>query len=165
MAEANLVGERGKGYQHCLEILDGGRITVAALSVGLAQACLDHGLVRARERQAFGSPIGAFEAIQFMLVDKRVRIEVARLATLRATWLRDEDLPFRTEAAIAKLYASEAAVTCTRDVVQIHGGYGFMDESPVARLYRDGKILEIAEGTSEVLRLVIAKDWGFRSPK
>lgn len=161
---ANLVGERGRGFHQALEILDGGRITVAALSIGLARACLEHSLARAHDREAFGRPIGAYEAIQFKLADMRLAVETARLLTLRAAWLRDQGRPYRTEAAMAKLYASEAAVTCTRDAVQIHGGLGFMDDSPVARLYREGKILEIAEGTSEVLRMVIAKDWGFGAP-
>jgi alkylation response protein AidB-like acyl-CoA dehydrogenase len=131
---------------------------VAALGVGLAQGCLDESVKYAKEREAFHRPIGAFQGIQFKLADMRVRVETARLATYRAAWLRDQGRPFKAAAAVAKLYSSEIAVTCAREAVQIHGGYGYMEEFPVARYYRDSKILEIGEGTSEIMRRVIARD-------
>jgi len=114
----------------------------------------------ATEREAFGRPIGAFEAIQFKLADMRVAVETACLAYLRAAWLKDHGRPYKAEAAIAKLHASEAAVSCAREAVQVHGGYGYMEELPVARFYRDAKVLEIGEGTSEIQRLLIARDLG-----
>jgi butyryl-CoA dehydrogenase len=162
--EGNLLGERGRGIRQFLQVLDGGRIAVAAMSVGLAQACLDASLRYATEREAFGRPIGGFEGVQFKLADMRVQIEAARLLTYRAAWLRDEGRPFATEAAIAKLHASTVAVDCAREAVQIHGGYGFIEESAVARYYRDAKILEIGEGTNEIQRLVVARDLGLPSP-
>ena len=158
--EGALLGERGRGLAQALETLDGGRITTAALAVGLAQACLDAALAYAKERRAFGRPIGAFEGIQFKLADMEVAVETARLATYRAAWLRDRGRPYKAAAALAKLHASEAAVRCARDAVQVFGGAGFIEESPVARYYRDAKILEIGEGTSEVQRLVIARQLG-----
>jgi short/branched chain acyl-CoA dehydrogenase len=158
--EANLLGERGRGYAQFLEILDEGRVAIAALSVGLAQACLDASVSYAKERSAFGREIGSYEAIQFKVADMKVAVENARLAVRRAAWLRDAGRPFKAEAAIAKLSASEAAVDAAREAVQIHGGYGFMEELPVARFYRDAKILEIGEGTSEIQRLVIARELG-----
>lgn len=161
--EENLLGERGRGIPQFLQVLDGGRIAVAAMSVGLAQACLDAGLRYATEREAFGRAIGGFEAVQFKLADMRVQVEAARLLTYRAAWLRDVGRPYAAEAAIAKLYASAAAVDCAREAVQVHGGYGYMEESAVARFYRDAKVLEIAEGTNEIQRLVIAKDLGLPS--
>jgi butyryl-CoA dehydrogenase len=160
----HLLGERGRGLPQALEILDGGRITTAALSVGLAQACLDAGLAYARERRAFGRPIGAFQAVGFKLADMRVAVETARLATYRAAWLRDRGRPHTAEAALAKLHGSEAAVRCAREAVQIFGGAGFMEGSPVARYYRDAKVLEIGEGTSEMQRLVIARELGLPEP-
>ena len=156
----NLLGERGKGFRQFLEILDGGRVAIAALSVGLAQACLEHSVAYAKERQAFGGPIGRNQAIAFKCSDMAVAVEKARLLTYKAAWLRDQGRPFRHEAAIAKLYATEAAVTATREATQIFGGYGFIDETPVSRFYRDAKILEIGEGTSEIQRLVIARGLG-----
>jgi alkylation response protein AidB-like acyl-CoA dehydrogenase len=158
--EANLLGERGKGFAQFLRTLDDGRIAIAALSVGLAQGCLEESVGYARERQAFGRPIGGFQALQFKIADMKVAVETARLATYRAAWLRDMGRPYKAEAALAKLYASEIAVTCAREAVQVHGGYGFMEEFPVARYYRDSKVLEIGEGTSEVQRLIIARDLG-----
>ncbi len=158
--EANLLGRRGRGYPQFLEILDEGRVAIAALSVGLAQACLDASVSYARERSAFGHEIGSYEAVQFKVADMKVAVENARLAVRRAAWLRDAGRPFKAEAAIAKLSASEAAVDASREAVQIHGGYGFMEELPVARFYRDAKILEIGEGTSEIQRLVIARELG-----
>jgi short/branched chain acyl-CoA dehydrogenase len=158
--EENLVGERGKGYAQFLQTLDDGRIAVAALSVGLAQGCLEASIGYAAERQAFGRPIGSFQALQFKIADMRVAVDTARLAAYRAAWLRDQVRPYKAEAAVAKLYASEIAVTCAREAVQIHGAYGFMEEFPVARFYRDSKVLEIGEGTNEIMRLLIARDLG-----
>jgi alkylation response protein AidB-like acyl-CoA dehydrogenase len=158
--EGNLLGERGRGYAQFLEVLDDGRVAVAAMAVGLAQGCLDASVRHATEREAFGHPIGAFEGIAFKLADMKVGVETARLAYLRAAWLRDHGRPFRAEAALAKLFASEVAVACAREAVQIHGGDGFMEESPVARAYRDAKALEIGEGTSEIQRLILARDLG-----
>ncbi len=158
--EANLLGERGRGYAEFLEVLDDGRIAIAALATGLARGCLEESVKYAKEREAFGRPIGAFEAMQFKIADMKVAVETARLAYLRAAWLKDRGRPYKTEAAVAKLYASEVAVTCAREAVQVHGGYGFIEEFPVARFYRDAKILEIGEGTSEIQRLLIARDLG-----
>jgi len=158
--EENLLGERGKGYAQFLQTLDDGRIAVAAMGVGLAQGCLEACLRYAAERTAFGRPIGAFQALQFKMADMKVAVETARLATYRAAWLRDRGRPFKAEAALAKLYASEVAVTCAREAVQVHGGYGYMEEFPVARFYRDSKVLEIGEGTSEIMRWIIARDLG-----
>jgi short/branched chain acyl-CoA dehydrogenase len=158
--EENLLGERGKGYGQFLQTLDDGRIAVGALSVGLAQGCLEASLRYAGERQAFGRPIGAFQALQFKIADMKVAVDTARLATYRAAWLRDRGRPYKTEAAVAKLYASDIAVTCAREAVQVHGAYGYMEEFPVARFYRDSKVLEIGEGTSEIMRLLIARDLG-----
>ena len=158
--EENLLGSRGKGFANFLRTLDDGRIAIASLAVGLAQGCLDEALKYAKERRAFGKAIGAFQGIQFKLADIRVAVETARLVTYRAAWLRDRGRPYKTDASIAKLYASEVAVTCAREAVQIHGGYGFMEEFPVARFYRDSKVLEIGEGTSEVQRILIARDLG-----
>jgi short/branched chain acyl-CoA dehydrogenase len=158
--EANLLGEPGKGYAQFLQTLDDGRIAVASLGVGLAQGCLEECLKYTRERHAFGRPIGAFQAIQFKVADMKVAVETARLATYRAAWMRDQGRPYKAEAALAKLYASEIAVTSAREAVQIHGAYGYMEELPVARYYRDSKVLEIGEGTSEIMRWIIARDLG-----
>jgi short-chain 2-methylacyl-CoA dehydrogenase len=158
--EENLLGERGEGYRQFLRVLDEGRVAIGALAVGLAQGCLDESLAYAKDRRAFGNPIGSYQAIKFKLADMRVAVEVARLAVYRAAWLKVQGRPFKAEAAIAKLYASEMAVTCAREAVQIFGGYGFIEESPVARFYRDAKILEIGEGTSEVQRMLIARGLG-----
>jgi short/branched chain acyl-CoA dehydrogenase len=158
--EENLLGERGRGFAQFLVTLDEGRIAVAALSVGLTQGCLDESIAYAGTRHAFGQPIAAFQAIQFKIADMKVAVETARLATYRAAWLRDQGRPFTTEAAVAKLYASEVAVTAAREAVQVHGGYGYMEEFPVARYYRDAKVLEIGEGTSEIMRWIIARDLG-----
>jgi len=160
--EDHLLGERGKGLAQCLAALDDGRISIAALSVGLAQGCLDASIAYARDREAFGRPIGNYEAIAFKLADMRAAIDAARLLTYRAAWLKDRGLPYTTESAIAKLRASETAVDVTREAIQVHGGYGYTEEFPVARAYRDAKVLEIGEGTSEVLRLVIARDLGLQ---
>jgi alkylation response protein AidB-like acyl-CoA dehydrogenase len=160
--EDHLLGERGKGLAQCLAALDDGRISIAALSVGLAQGCLDASVVYARDREAFGRPIGNYEAIAFKIADMRASIDAARLLTYRAAWMKDRGLPYTTEAAIAKLRASETAVDVAREAIQVHGGYGYTEEFPVARAYRDAKVLEIGEGTSEVLRLVIARDLGLQ---
>jgi alkylation response protein AidB-like acyl-CoA dehydrogenase len=158
--EENLVGQRGRGYAQFLSILDEGRIAISALAVGLAQGCVDESLKYASQREAFGQPIGRNQAVQFMIADMEVRTETSRLAYYRAAekMLRGE--PFKREAAIAKLHSSEAAMDNARYATQVHGGYGFMNEFPVGRFYRDAKILEIGEGTSEVQRMLIARDLG-----
>ena len=158
--EANLLGERGRGYASFLQILDEGRIAISALAVGLAQGCVDESVKYAKEREAFGKPIGQYQAIAFKIADMEMRTHTARLAYYNAAekMLRGE--PFKKEAALAKLYSSEIAVTNAREAVQVHGGYGFMNEYPVARYYRDCKILEIGEGTSEVQRILIARELG-----
>jgi short/branched chain acyl-CoA dehydrogenase len=158
----HLVGERGRGLGQCLAALDDGRISIAALSVGLAQGCLDASVAYAKEREAFGRPIGNYEAIAFKLADMHAAVEAARLLTYRAAWLKDQGKTYTTEAAIAKLRASETAVDVAREAIQVHGGYGYTEEFPVARAYRDAKVLEIGEGTSEILRLVIARDLGLQ---
>jgi short-chain 2-methylacyl-CoA dehydrogenase len=158
--EDHLLGERGGGFATFLRILDDGRIAIAALAVGLAQACLDASLEHAKSRQAFGGPIGRYQSIAFKCADMAVAIENARNLVYKAAWLRDQGRPIRQAAAMAKLYASEIAVTATREAVQVHGGYGYMDESPVSRFYRDAKILEIGEGTSEIQRLVLSRGLG-----
>jgi alkylation response protein AidB-like acyl-CoA dehydrogenase len=158
----NLLGERGRGYAQFLSILDEGRVAIAAVSVGLAQGCVDESLRYAHEREAFGHPIGHYQAIQFKIADMEVRAHTARLAyyAAAAKMLRGE--PFKKEAAIAKLVASNAAMDNARDATQVFGGYGFMNEYPVGRFYRDAKILEIGEGTSEVQRMLIARQLGLR---
>ena len=158
--EENLLGARGRGLRQFLEILDEGRIAIAALAVGVIRACLEQSLQYANDRLAFGGPIGRYEAVAFKCADLAVMAENASLLTYRAAWLHDQGRPFTTEAATAKLYATEAAVTATREATQIFGGYGFIDETPVSRFYRDAKILEIGEGTSEIQRLVIARNLG-----
>ena len=158
--EANLLGPRGRGFAQFLEILDDGRIAIAALAVGVIQCCLDESVQYAKDRQAFGRPIGANQAVAFACADLAVMVESARLLTYQAAWLRDTGKPFKRAAAVAKLHATEAAVTATRMATQIFGGYGFMDETLVARQYRDAKVLEIGEGTSEIQRMIIARDLG-----
>jgi alkylation response protein AidB-like acyl-CoA dehydrogenase len=157
---ANLVGERGRGYSQFLRILDEGRVAIAAVSVGLAQGCVDECLRYVREREAFGHTLGHYQAIQFKVADMEVRAHTARLAYYHAAskMLRGE--PFKKEAAIAKLVGSNAAMDNARAATQVFGGYGFMNEFPVGRFYRDAKILEIGEGTSEVQRLLIARGLG-----
>jgi alkylation response protein AidB-like acyl-CoA dehydrogenase len=158
--QENLLGERGRGYAQFLSILDEGRIAIAALSVGLAQGCVDEGLRYARERHAFGHAIGSFQAIQFKIADMEARAHTARLAYYAAAAKMLRGQSFKKEAAIAKLVASNAAMDNARDATQIFGGYGFMNEYPVGRFYRDAKILEIGEGTSEVQRMLIARHLG-----
>ena len=156
----NLLGERGDGLRNFLRILDDGRIAIAALAVGLAQGCLDESLSYAKERVAFGRPLGGFQAIRFKIADMAVKVDLARGAYYKAAWLKKMGRPYKKAAAMAKLYASEMAVEVTRDAVQIHGGYGYIEEFPVCRHYRDAKILEIGEGTSEVMRILIARELG-----
>ncbi|GAA2397077.1 acyl-CoA dehydrogenase family protein [Streptomyces glaucosporus] len=157
---SNLLGEEGRGYAQFLRILDEGRIAISALATGLAQGCVDESVRYAGERHAFGRPIGANQAIQFKLADMEMRAHTARLAWRDAAARLMAGEPFKKEAAIAKLYSSEIAVTNAREATQIHGGYGFMNEYPVARMWRDSKILEIGEGTSEVQRMLIARELG-----
>ena len=158
--EENLLGERGEGFRNFLKILDDGRIAIAALAVGLAQGCVDECLKYAQERSAFGNPIGAFQAIQFKIADMAMKTDLARNAYYKAAWLAEQGRPYSKEAAMAKLYASEIAVDVAREAVQIHGGYGYIEEFPVCRHFRDSKILEIGEGTSEVMRIIIARHLG-----
>ena len=160
MPAENLLGERGRGFHQFLSTLDDGRIALAALAVGVLQACLEESVAYANERTSFGRPIGSYQAIAFKCADIEVMTHAARLLTYKAAWLKDQGKPFKQEAAIAKLYATEAAVTATRDATQIFGGSGFMDETLVARHYRDSKVLEIGEGTSEIQRLVISRGLG-----
>lgn len=157
---ANLLGEKGRGYAQFLRILDEGRIAISALATGLAQGCVDESVRYARTREAFGRPIGANQAIQFKIADMEMRAYTARLAWRDAASRLTHGEPFKKEAALAKLYSSEIAVTNAREATQIHGGYGFMNEYPVARMWRDSKILEIGEGTSEVQRMLIARELG-----
>ncbi|HLH27062.1 MAG TPA: acyl-CoA dehydrogenase family protein [Chloroflexota bacterium] len=156
----HLVGPRGAGARQFLGVLDGGRIGVAALAVGLAQGALDMATAYAKERWAFGEPIARRQGIQFPLADVATEIEAARLLVYRAATLRDRGLPFAQAAAMAKLFASELAVRAADVSLQVHGGYGYMEEAPIARFYRDAKILTIGEGTSEIQRLVIARGLG-----
>ncbi|AIA03754.1 MULTISPECIES: acyl-CoA dehydrogenase family protein [Streptomyces] len=158
---ANLLGEEGRGYAQFLRTLDEGRVAIAALATGLAQGCVDESVRYAKERHAFGRPIGANQAIQFKLADMELRAHTSRLAWRDAASRLVHGEPFKKEAALAKLYSSEIAVDNAREATQIHGGYGFMNEYPVARMWRDAKILEIGEGTSEVQRMLIARELGF----
>jgi short-chain 2-methylacyl-CoA dehydrogenase len=156
----NLLGERGAGFRQFLATLDEGRIAIAALAVGLAQSCLDHSVRYAGERVAFGNPIGSNQGVAFRCADLAVAVETARLLTYKAAWLKDVGRPFKQVAAMAKLYATESAVTASRHATQIFGGYGYVDDTPVSRFYRDAKVLEIGEGTSEIQRLVISRGLG-----
>jgi alkylation response protein AidB-like acyl-CoA dehydrogenase len=155
--EGNLLGGRGKGFQQFMEILDGGRISVASMGVGLAQGAYDLAFAYAQERQQFGRPISKFQAIQFQLADMATEIEAGRQLVYRAAWLKDQGKPFALAAAQAKLYTGLLSNRVVNSALQIHGGYGFMNEFAISRLYRDQKILEIGEGTNEVQRLVIAR--------
>ncbi|MGI8706967.1 MAG: acyl-CoA dehydrogenase family protein [Actinomycetota bacterium] len=158
--QGNLLGERGQGFKNFLKILDDGRIAIAALAVGLAQGCVDESIRYAQERSAFGRAIGSFQGLQFKIADMAMKTELARQAYYRAAWLKEKNRPYKKEAAMAKLYASEIAVDVARDAVQVHGGYGYIEEFPVCRHFRDSKILEIGEGTSEVMRILIARELG-----
>jgi alkylation response protein AidB-like acyl-CoA dehydrogenase len=158
--EGNLLGERGAGFRQFLEILDGGRISVAAMGVGLAQGAYDLAYAYAKERRQFGRPISEFQAVQFQLADMATEIEAGRALVYRAAWVKDQGRPFGREAAMAKLYTGILSNRAVNASLQIHGGYGYMDEFAISRLYRDQKILEIGEGTNEVQRMVIAKHLG-----
>jgi butyryl-CoA dehydrogenase len=161
--EANLLGERGRGFAQFLAILDDGRVAIAALAVGCIQACLDMSLQYAGERQTFGVPIGRKQGLAFQIADIEVMLQSARLLVYKAAAMKDAGAPvkdFKQAAAIAKLHATESAVTATRIATQVFGGYGFMEEYPVTRFYRDAKVLEIGEGTSEVQRMLIARGLG-----
>jgi alkylation response protein AidB-like acyl-CoA dehydrogenase len=158
--EGNLLGARGKGFAQFMEILDGGRISVAAMGVGLAQGAYDLAFRYAQERQQFGRPIAKFQAVQFSLADMSTEIEAGRQLVYRAAWLKDQGKPFGLAAAQAKLYTGLLSNRVVNAALQIHGGYGFMEEFAISRLFRDQKILEIGEGTNEVQRMVIAKQLG-----
>lgn len=156
----NLLGELGSGFRNFLQILDDGRIAISALALGCARACLEQAAEYAKHRQAFGGPIGRFQGIAFQLSDLAVAVENAHNLTYKAAWLKDQGRPIRQAAAMAKLYSTETAVTATRIATQVFGGVGFIEESPIVRFYRDAKILEIGEGTSEIQRLVVARGLG-----
>lgn len=153
----NLLGERGRGFNQFLQVLDGGRISIGAMAIGLAQAAYEAAAAYAKERTAFGKPIGAFESISNMIADMATGIAAARLMIYQAAWLKDQGRPFSQQAAMAKLYASEVAEKTCRDAIQVFGGYGYSQEYPVERLYRDQRLLTIGEGTSEILRVVIGR--------
>ncbi|MFZ1490551.1 MAG: acyl-CoA dehydrogenase family protein [Ilumatobacteraceae bacterium] len=156
----NLLGEPGQGFANFLTVLDDGRIAISALALGCARACLEHAVAYAQERHAFGSPIGRFQGLSFPLADLAVAVENARNLTYKAAWLKDHGRPIRQAAAMAKLYSTEAAVSAARVATQVFGGAGFIEETPIVRFYRDAKILEIGEGTSEIQRHVIARGLG-----
>jgi alkylation response protein AidB-like acyl-CoA dehydrogenase len=158
--EGNLLGARGAGLRQFLAILDGGRISVAAMGVGLAQGAYDLANAYAREREQFGQPIAKFQAVQFRLAEMATEIEAGRALVLRAAWLKDEGRPFAKEAAMAKLFTGELSGRVVDAALQLHGGYGYMDEYAISRLYRDQKVLEIGEGTNEVQKMVIARHLG-----
>ncbi len=156
----HLLGAPGQGFRNFLSILDDGRIAISALALGSARACLDASVEYARQRHAFGGPIGRFQGLAFQLSDLAVQVENAHNLTYKAAWLKDQGRPVGQAAAMAKLYSTEAAMDAARLATQVFGGMGFMEETPVARFYRDAKILEIGEGTSEIQRLVIARNLG-----
>lgn len=158
--QENLLGTRGRGLQQFLRVLDGGRISVAALSVGLAMGAYDEAFGYAKERRQFGKPISKFQAIQFKLADMATEIEHAKLMVLKAAWEKDAGRPFEMSASLAKLFSGEISRRVVNEALQVHGGYGFMDEYPISRMYRDQRINEIGEGTNEVQRLVIARMLG-----
>jgi short-chain 2-methylacyl-CoA dehydrogenase len=158
--QQNLLGPRGRGFHQFMEILDGGRISVAAMGVGLAQGAYDLALAYAKEREQFGRPIARFQAVQFSLADMTTEIDAGRQLVYRAAWLKDQERDFGLAAAQAKLYTGLLSNRVVNAALQIHGGYGFMEEYTISRLYRDQKILEIGEGTNEVQRMVIAKQLG-----
>jgi short-chain 2-methylacyl-CoA dehydrogenase len=158
--EGNLLGPRGDGFHQFMQILDGGRISVASMGVGLAQGAYDLAAGYAKERQQFGRPIKDFQAVRFALADLATEIEAGRALVYKAAWLKDQERPFAREAAMAKLFTGILSNRAVNISLQVHGGYGFMDEYPISRLYRDQKILEIGEGTNEVQRMVIARHLG-----
>lgn len=154
----NLIGEEGQGFKQCMKILDGGRIAIAALSLGIAQGALDASLKYSKERKQFGKSLSHFQGIQFKLSDMATQADAARLLVYKAAWMKDNGMEINLSAAMAKFYASEIATTATNEAIQIHGGYGFMKEFPVEKLYRDVKLMTIGEGTSEVQKMVIARN-------
>lgn len=158
--EENILGKPGEGFGKFLAILDDGRIAIAALAVGLAQGCVDESVKYAHERTVFGKPLGSFQAMRFKIADMAMKTDLARQAYYKAAWLKEMGRPYKKEAAMAKLYSSEIAVDVARDAVQVHGGYGYIEEFPVCRHFRDSKVLEIGEGTSEVMRILIARELG-----
>lgn len=153
----NLLGKRGEGFKQFLVTLDGGRIGIAAMAVGIAQGAFNKALAYAKERKQFGKPLSEFQVTQFKLADMAMKIELARTMVYKAAWLKDQGRPFTKEASMAKLYASEMAMEVADEAIQIHGGYGYMKEYEVERYMRDAKLLEIGEGTSEVQRMVISR--------
>ena len=153
----NLLGAEGHGFVQFLQVLDGGRISIGAMAIGLGVAAMEASIAYAREREAFGKPIGAYQSISNMIADMATELDAARLMILRAAWLKDQGKPFTSEAAMAKLYASEASERACRNAIQIYGGYGYSSEFPLERYYRDTRLLTIGEGTSEILRLVISR--------
>ena len=153
----NLIGKEGEGFKQCMQILDGGRISIAALSVGIAQAALDHSVKYAKQRKQFGKSLAEFQGIQFKIADMAPEVEAARLLTYKAAVMRDEGKDFKFAASLAKYYASEIATKATNEAIQIHGGYGFIKEFPVEKLYRDVKLTTIGEGTSEVQKMIMAR--------
>jgi alkylation response protein AidB-like acyl-CoA dehydrogenase len=154
----NMLGDEGQGFRQFLEILDGGRISIGAMAVGLGQAALDAALRYSNERHQFGQPISSFQAVQFMLADMATKLEAARLLVYQAAYLKDRKKPFTKEAAMAKLFASEVGEECCHKAIQVHGGFGYITEAHVERYYRDVRLTEIGEGTSEIQRLVIARE-------
>ncbi len=154
----NLLGREGEGYVNALKTLDGGRVGIAALGLGLAQGAFQESVAYAKEREQFGQPIANFQGIQWFLADMAVKIEASRMLVYRAAWLKEHGRPYKKEASMAKLFASEAAMWVTTKAVQIHGGYGYIKDYPVERMFRDAKLCEIGEGTSEIQRLVIARE-------
>jgi alkylation response protein AidB-like acyl-CoA dehydrogenase len=153
----NLIGKEGEGFKQCMQILDGGRISIAALSVGIAQAALEHSIKYAKQRKQFGKSLSEFQGIQFKIADMATEVEAARLLTYKAAVMRDEGKDFKFAASLAKYYASEIATKATNEAIQIHGGYGFIKEFPVEKLYRDVKLTTIGEGTSEVQKMIMAR--------
>ncbi|MGZ4107858.1 MAG: acyl-CoA dehydrogenase family protein, partial [Tumebacillaceae bacterium] len=156
----NLIGNVNEGFKQFMKTLDGGRISIGALSVGIAQAAYEAALKYATERVQFGQSISKFQAIQFKLADMATQIELARMMVLKAAWLKDQGRPFTKEGAMGKLFASEICMRACDQAIQIHGGYGYMKEYPVERYFRDAKLMEIGEGTSEIQRIVIARQIG-----
>ncbi|HMS35196.1 MAG TPA: acyl-CoA dehydrogenase family protein [Ignavibacteria bacterium] len=154
----NLIGEEGQGFKQCMQILDGGRIAIAALSLGIGQGALDASIKYAKERKQFGKALSDFQGIQFKLSDMATELDAARLLTYKAAWLKDQGRDINLSAAMAKYYASEAATRATNEAIQVHGGYGFIKDFPVEKLYRDVKLMTIGEGTSEVQKMVIARN-------
>ncbi len=158
VSEQNMLGGYNKGFVNALKTLDGGRISIAAMAVGIAQGAMEEAVRYAKERKQFGKPIGDFQGVQWHLADMAVQIEAARLMTYRAAWLKDQGKPIKKEAAMAKLFASEVSMMACNKSLQIHGGYGYISDYPVERMLRDAKLTEIGEGTSEIQRLVIARE-------